>query len=58
MGCWTFDEGSGQIVHDISPNHNDAHLGTAADMDAADPKWVDLSQEEPSATPDALVGER
>jgi hypothetical protein len=43
VACWTFGEDRGQIVHDISPNHNDAYLGTSKDVDAADPKWVLLS---------------
>jgi beta-lactamase regulating signal transducer with metallopeptidase domain len=45
VACWTFDEGSGQVVHDISPNHNDAYLGTTSGVDEADPEWIDLSQE-------------
>ncbi len=43
VACWTFDEGSGQIVHDISPNANHAHLGSTIDADADDPTWVGLA---------------
>ncbi len=46
IACWTFDEGTGQIVRDLSPNHNDARLGNSTESDDADPKWVDLSREE------------
>jgi hypothetical protein len=50
VGCWTFSEGSGQLVHDISPNHNDAYLGNSASVDATDPAWVALSKEEPNTS--------
>ncbi|MBN1359079.1 MAG: carboxypeptidase regulatory-like domain-containing protein [Sedimentisphaerales bacterium] len=42
VACWTFDEGSGQIVHDISPNGNHAFLGTSSTYDDADPIWLEL----------------
>ncbi len=43
VACWTFEEGSGQVVHDISPNANHARLGKLNTVDDADPTWVDLS---------------
>jgi len=43
VACWTFEEGSGQIVRDISPNGNHARLGSSVAADDADPTWVDLS---------------
>ena len=35
-----FDEGSGQLAHDLSANGNNARLGAATAADAADPAWV------------------
>ncbi len=52
IACWTFEEGSGQIAYDLSPNHNHARLGSSLGVDDADPKWVDLAQ-----NPVPLVGE-
>ncbi|NLH44110.1 MAG: hypothetical protein GX448_19910 [Planctomycetes bacterium] len=43
VACWTFEEGGGQIAHDISPNANHARLGSSVGPDDADPTWVDLS---------------
>jgi hypothetical protein len=43
VACWTFEEGSGPIVRDISPNANHARLGSSVAADDADPTWVDLS---------------
>jgi hypothetical protein len=41
VGYWNFDEGQGQIVHDLSPFANHGFLGTiSAESDAADPVWV------------------
>jgi hypothetical protein len=53
IACRTFDESGGQIVRDISPNHNDAYLGNSPHVDAADPQWVDLSP-----APDTSAGKR
>ncbi|MBN2127899.1 MAG: right-handed parallel beta-helix repeat-containing protein [Sedimentisphaerales bacterium] len=55
VACWRFEEGSGQIVRDISPNANHAYLGGSEDVDDADPKWVDLAQDEASA-PGGIAG--
>ncbi len=44
VACWTFEEGNGQIVRDISPNGNHAWLGSSVEADATDPKWIDLAQ--------------
>lgn len=42
VGLWSFDEGSGQIVHDNSGNGNDGYLGTdPCDVDDSDPAWID-----------------
>ncbi|HSW01038.1 MAG TPA: M56 family metallopeptidase [Sedimentisphaerales bacterium] len=43
VACWTFEEGGGPIVHDISPNANHARLGSSVGEDNADPTWVNLS---------------
>ena len=43
IACWTFEEGSGQIAYDISPNHNHARLGSSLGVDDADPEWIALS---------------
>lgn len=40
VACWTFEEGNGQIVRDISPNANHARLGNSTEADGADPQWV------------------
>jgi beta-lactamase regulating signal transducer with metallopeptidase domain len=40
--CWTFEQGQGQFVYDISGNNNHARLGKSIEVDDADPKWVDL----------------
>jgi beta-lactamase regulating signal transducer with metallopeptidase domain len=42
VACWTFEEGGGQIAHDISPNANHARLGSSIGEDDADPTWVGL----------------
>ena len=41
LGYWTFDEGTGQAVADLSPAGNDGFLGERPDPDSADPLWVD-----------------
>ena len=40
VGYWTFDEGTGQVVADLSPAQNDGFLGELPDPDSADPLWV------------------
>jgi len=39
-GYWDFDEGQGQIVHDLSENGNRGRLGRLPFSDDCDPKWV------------------
>ena len=51
VACWTFQEGGGQIVHDLGPNHNEAYLGASTETDDSDPRWIDLSN--PSQPPAA-----
>ena len=41
LGYWTFNEGTGQAVADLSPAGNDGFLGELPDPDSADPLWVD-----------------
>lgn len=38
---FAFDEGAGQRVDDLSGNGNTVRLGSTADVDAADPTWID-----------------
>ena len=40
VGYWTFNEGTGQVVADLSPAGNDGFLGESPDPDSADPLWV------------------
>ena len=39
-GYWTFNEGAGQVVADLSPTGNDGFLGEFPDPDNRDPLWV------------------
>lgn len=39
-GYWDFDEGQGQVVHDLSENANQGKLGRLPFPDDSDPKWV------------------
>jgi len=39
-GYWNFDEGQGQVVHDLSENGNRGRLGRLPFSDDCDPKWV------------------
>jgi hypothetical protein len=39
-GYWNFDEGQGQIVHDLSESGNRGRLGRLPFSDDCDPKWV------------------
>ena len=40
MVLWHFDEGSGQVVTDVSALANNAWLGSSSTADSADPVWV------------------
>ncbi|MFQ6048629.1 MAG: LamG-like jellyroll fold domain-containing protein, partial [Phycisphaerae bacterium] len=42
VGYWNFDEGSGQVAHDLSPFGNDGQLGKNGEPggDSGDPQWV------------------
>ena len=38
---WSFDEGGGQVIHDLSPfSYNDGYLGSWPTEDNQDPLWV------------------
>lgn len=39
-GYWDFDEGQGQVVHDLSKNANQGKLGRLPFPDNSDPMWV------------------
>jgi hypothetical protein len=39
-GYWPMSEGKGQVVHDISGNHNDGRLGSSRSTDGRDADWV------------------
>lgn len=40
IAYWDFDEGEGQVAHDVSGNGNDGVLGSSIDPDVSDPCWV------------------
>jgi hypothetical protein len=40
VAYWNFDEGAGQVAHDLSGNGNDAPLGTTLDVETSDPTWI------------------
>jgi hypothetical protein len=40
VAYWNFDEGAGQVAHDLSGNGNDAPLGTTLDVEVSDPTWI------------------
>ena len=40
LAAYSFDEGSGQTVHDSSKYHNDGYLGGTPNEDPMDPAWV------------------
>ena len=40
IGFWRLDEGSGQVVHDLSSEGNDGFLGAEPGVDSADPAWI------------------
>jgi hypothetical protein len=40
VGYWDFDEGAGQVVHDLSASGNRGKLGRLPLPDKSDPRWV------------------
>lgn len=42
IGYWQLDDGTGQIVVDSTPNHNNGRLGSSSTEDSNDPTWVVL----------------
>ena len=40
VGCWTFEQGQGQRVRDLSRFKNDASLGSSYAAEDSDPVWV------------------
>jgi len=40
LGCWTFDEGEGQVIHDTGPSGFHGRLGLTPEPDSLDPAWV------------------
>ena len=40
VGLWAFDDASGQVVADASPENNDGYLGAEPAIDDADPIWI------------------
>lgn len=40
VGYWNFNEGSGQVISDSSPNSQDGFLGSSEAADSNDPEWV------------------
>ena len=40
LDYWNFDEGSGQIVHDLTSYGNNGQLGSISGMNANAPTWV------------------
>ncbi len=40
VGFWAFDEGTGQVIQDLSPPENHGFRGAASGSDSADPLWV------------------
>ena len=40
VGFWAFNDASGQVVGDASPQGNDGYLGAEPDIDDADPNWI------------------
>ena len=40
VGYWSFDEGAGQVVPDLSPAGNNGFRGESPGADSADPQWV------------------
>ncbi|MCH8016927.1 MAG: multicopper oxidase domain-containing protein [Acidobacteria bacterium] len=44
VGYWTFNEGTGQVVADLSPAANDGFLGELPEPDSADPLWAEVGE--------------
>jgi hypothetical protein len=42
VAYWNFDEGSGQVIHDLSSNQNNGRLGSTPNQDENDPQWVTM----------------
>jgi hypothetical protein len=42
--CWLFDEGTGQIAHDASPNGNNGQRGSDRGVDLGAPQWVAVTR--------------
>ena len=40
VGFWAFDDASGQVVADASPQGNHGYLGAEPGIDDADPAWI------------------
>jgi cell division septation protein DedD len=40
VGYWNFNEGEGQIAHDLTANGNHGRLGSSTSVDSSDPAWV------------------
>jgi hypothetical protein len=40
VAYWPMNEGSGQVVHDLSGNGNNGVLGGSAAVEASDPSWI------------------
>jgi len=48
VGYWPFDEESGQVVGDVSPQGNDGFLGGEPGLDDADPNWIVGDETDPA----------
>jgi beta-lactamase regulating signal transducer with metallopeptidase domain len=58
VGCWSFDQGQGLRVKDISPYKNDAILGSSNGTEDYRPVWVRITaepQQESNAIPAAQI---
>ena len=51
VGFWTFDEGAGQVVSDLSPAGNHGFRGDSSVGDSADPEWL-VTSSSPGRVPD------
>jgi hypothetical protein len=40
IGYWRFDEGTGQVLHDVTLDSHDRYRGSTPDPGADDPEWV------------------
>ncbi|GEM_PF-6997921 len=55
IGCWNFDEGTGQTAADISGNGNNGSLGNSAGIDSADPCWIEATEPIPCTTEQVML---